>query len=731
MANTNVRIHICNPSKPESLQAALRDARCVTVVAVVGQSAAKTQELMMLAHRCCNPLTAGWPLYAATVKGLDVSSIAGLADVVAEDSEQLVCQILAKTPRFRSTNPDVVWLDCANGPHEKLVLQSKMKTWEQKGLKVLLCHSEHTCVENVTANTFAVVVAGRFASVIGKVRRKLEKTPSRPLFCIVGFATTPDQCFAAGADLAMVESNTSLSERRQDILRKNPNDSWLWTLVVEDIDALYASRAGQKEILKAPVDDTPAVQNSKVGQAQIPADEARAEANWVGKLKSPQRLSAEHIPNTNITCIHDVFRANECDELIDCAESIGFSRKESSGKFRSIWQYEATDLSFTKSIQCRLEPWVPQTLIVDGQCWEWVGLNETWCWAKLYPGETPQRNHDFPIHRSDGAVGMFTVNIFMNCDFRGGKTRFYLRSSTNIDHEVNPKSGMAVLIPADKLYVHDSEEVVAGVKYLLRSDLMYRRCDSQRHNNLSPSGDVSSSSPVDVIARQGGNDHKFEIETHSDWAGNLHAQPSISVCRIDTKDAFLLEELFTRQECEALINSAESIGFGGTSYKKEYRGNLRLITTDAKLTAAVCERMEPCVPKTVTMNREMWDFVGLNECWRLAKYYPGDRFQQHCDAVFKRSQDEMSMYTVNIYMNADFTGGNTRFYFSGKSVADYEIQPKPGLCLVFRQPPGESYLHDGAEVTNGVKYLFRTDLMYRKRPQAASSLWPRVLSSAI
>ena len=37
-----------------------------------------------------------------------------------------------------------------------------------------------------------------------------------------------------------------------------------------------------------------------------------------------------------------------------------------------------------------------------------------------------------------------------------------------------------------------------------------------------------------------------------------------------------------------------------------------------------------------------------------------------------------------------------------------------GLALVFRQPPTARLLHDGQRVEEGVKYLLRTDIMYRQ-----------------
>ena len=35
---------------------------------------------------------------------------------------------------------------------------------------------------------------------------------------------------------------------------------------------------------------------------------------------------------------------------------------------------------------------------------------------------------------------------------------------------------------------------------------------------------------------------------------------------------------------------------------------------------------------------------------------------------------------------------------------------------MFRQPPGMDYLHDGEVVHSGYKYLFRTDVMYKRSP---------------
>jgi len=212
-----------------------------------------------------------------------------------------------------------------------------------------------------------------------------------------------------------------------------------------------------------------------------------------------------------------------------------------------------------------------------------------------------------------------------------------------------------------------------------------------------------------------------EIEVQTAWGGHLDgANGKLDSRRVSNHEVWLVDDLFSASECSALLKQAESHGFGTTNYPKQYRGNLRLQTTDHSLSEAVWRRLKPLVPDTLALDGEVWDACGLNECWRLAKYYPGDVFKGHCDASFARTNDEMSMLTVNIYMNGGFEGGRTRFYFEGQDThsdkdSAFKVTPRTGLCLLFRQPPGQCYYHDGEELGSGLKYLFRSDVMYRRR----------------
>eukprot|EP00469_Lotharella_globosa_P016058 CAMPEP_0167820526 /NCGR_PEP_ID=MMETSP0112_2-20121227/6154_1 /TAXON_ID=91324 /ORGANISM="Lotharella globosa, Strain CCCM811" /LENGTH=355 /DNA_ID=CAMNT_0007721121 /DNA_START=108 /DNA_END=1175 /DNA_ORIENTATION=- len=191
----------------------------------------------------------------------------------------------------------------------------------------------------------------------------------------------------------------------------------------------------------------------------------------------------------------------------------------------------------------------------------------------------------------------------------------------------------------------------------------------------------------------------------------------------DGEDLFVVEGLFSEKECKGLIRVSEDLGYDELGWNKKYRSNDRLVVHDRKLAETIQQRLLPYLPKRITVQKDEWEPVGMNECFRFCRYKKGQLFKKHTDGGFVRSQKEVSIFTVNIYLNGppDFTDGSTRFYLDNTKPSEitHELIPKAGTVCIFNHA-SRSFLHDGQALGPGVKYLLRTDAMYRKVKKSAS-----------
>jgi len=170
-----------------------------------------------------------------------------------------------------------------------------------------------------------------------------------------------------------------------------------------------------------------------------------------------------------------------------------------------------------------------------------------------------------------------------------------------------------------------------------------------------------------------------------------------------------LPGLLTPDECASLIARIEGLEpevatintRAGARVRTEVRNNERIIFDDDELAAKLIERAGRKVPAKI----HGMTLVEANERFRCYRYQPGMRFAPHADGAFFRNEHEQSFYTFMVYLNAEFEGGQTTF-FTDPEVA---ITPETGMGLLFQHP----LIHEGSVVTAGVKYVARTDVMYR------------------
>jgi predicted 2-oxoglutarate/Fe(II)-dependent dioxygenase YbiX len=180
---------------------------------------------------------------------------------------------------------------------------------------------------------------------------------------------------------------------------------------------------------------------------------------------------------------------------------------------------------------------------------------------------------------------------------------------------------------------------------------------------------------------------------------------------LDGDYIFVLRNFLTPQECAEFIAQSEQAGYeeatittaAGFVMNKDVRDNARLIQDDPELAARLWQRAESFLPRRI----RSWQSGGFNERFRFYRYDPGQQFAPHWDGCFRRDNGEQSQLTFMVYLNDDFTGGETKFYLNN-GMPRLEVKPERGMALVFvhRQ------LHEGAPVVQGRKYVLRTDVMY-------------------
>lgn len=171
------------------------------------------------------------------------------------------------------------------------------------------------------------------------------------------------------------------------------------------------------------------------------------------------------------------------------------------------------------------------------------------------------------------------------------------------------------------------------------------------------------------------------------------------------EDLFLLRAVLSPEECSEHIARAEAIGFEaapittarGFERRPEIRNNERVMLDDVELAGLLWRRVEAFVPARIGNATA----VGLNERFRFYKYGAGQRFAIHRDGAFRRRNGEQSRLTFMVYLNEEFSGGETVFHAT-------TIRPRTGMALLF----DHGLLHEGSAVRRGHKYVLRTDVMY-------------------
>ena len=191
------------------------------------------------------------------------------------------------------------------------------------------------------------------------------------------------------------------------------------------------------------------------------------------------------------------------------------------------------------------------------------------------------------------------------------------------------------------------------------------------------------------------------------------------------KLVFTIDNFLSDKECNnflKLINNNDfqmaPIGDKNKSIESETRNNSRTFLDDEKIIENLWNKIKiiDLIPKTMTNN--VFKLKGLFKNLLFYKYNVGEYFKEHYDGD-KIDGNKKSFFTLLIYLNDDFEGGETNFIHYDRKIIKKKLKqdkiltpiiPKKGQLLIFKH----NILHEGCIIKSGEKLVLRSDIMYEK-----------------
>lgn len=188
----------------------------------------------------------------------------------------------------------------------------------------------------------------------------------------------------------------------------------------------------------------------------------------------------------------------------------------------------------------------------------------------------------------------------------------------------------------------------------------------------------------------------------------------MNITELDSK-ATLFSNALDPIFCDNLIKKLETkpwtkatiIGENGSQVLNE---NIRLCSRYMEIDHDFSEKVFEIIRDHLPNELCSLELRGLNPMFRYLRYEPGHYFNRHYDQEYTDANGNVSLMTVQIYLNDAFEGGETIFY-QDDSYEIYRHCPKKGDILLFEQ----SLEHAGSIVRKGIKYAVRTDVMFSEK----------------
>lgn len=186
-------------------------------------------------------------------------------------------------------------------------------------------------------------------------------------------------------------------------------------------------------------------------------------------------------PQVLVYAIHDFLAPEECRSFIVRSEAQGFTPAPlttargpvMAPEVRSNTRVMVDDHALAAGFWNRLQTMIPQTALDWGDEERTaIGVNERFRFYRYENGQKFARHYDGAFLRDTNEGSLLSFMVYLNDDFEGGETRFFSHSN-KLRFAVRPRTGSALVFLHNQC--HEGAPVTKGRKYVMRTDVMYRR----------------------------------------------------------------------------------------------------------------------------------------------------------------------------------------------------------------------------------------------------------------
>lgn len=207
-------------------------------------------------------------------------------------------------------------------------------------------------------------------------------------------------------------------------------------------------------------------------KATTSADHARV---IVQRVASPYKEDKEKFS----ALIHNAFTGSECEVMIQMAETHGLSgatprvleghvqTAEEMREQRNSHRIPFESHELARWLFSRIAPFVPQRVLDMTP----YSLHERCRVVKYTPGMYFKAHNDGYKRRSENDRSFFSFLLYLNDGYEHGRTQFYDPDNLNAT-DWAPRQGSVLVF--DHTIWHGSSALTNGVKYALKSEVMYR-----------------------------------------------------------------------------------------------------------------------------------------------------------------------------------------------------------------------------------------------------------------